>query len=397
MPRLPAASYRLLPWSRASAKNHLLIEARTELEVEGPKFLGFVPPSSSMDHRSIVESPRLEIIEFEDVMSMGGTDLLFKKGSVIHPSLFDPEKEVCPAEKFGVIEFRRNPARFLARVEVTRFIPEAISLIAQCEGNYAHFLVEVLPKLALVNRTGLYPDVPILMAKWTHPNLHAALRLVNKSARKIIMVDRWETVKVARLIAVSPTAYVTAEHRDHAAHGSLRGISNERFPFSRTALTALREDVLKEVTPVETSEHSPTGRYYIRRNHAGNPRRAINAEKIEELARRYGFKAIDPGSMGFAQQVSIFRSASMIVGQVGAALVNTLFSSEGCRILALSPYFEGGNYYFWSNLMGVLGHDLNYIVGPQVESESHTLHRDYTIDIATFELALQNIVTRLDP
>lgn len=91
----------------------------------------------------------------------------------------------------------------------------------------------------------------------------------------------------------------------------------------------------------------------------GNSRRATNADDAELIAARMGYHVIDPGTMSFDHQVSLFSNASAVTGQIGAALVNTLFSPTGCKIVGMSPYYPEANYFFWSNLLGPSATTLN--------------------------------------
>jgi len=116
-----------------------------------------------------------------------------------------------------------------------------------------------------------------------------------------------------------------------------------------------------------------------------------NAEAVEAAILEYGFVSLNPARFSFEEQVAIFSEAQCIVAPVGAALANAIFSPSGCRIVALAAYYENANYYYFSNLMGVLGHQLHYLVGPHVSRTGDILHRDYTIDIDALHTALRQI------
>jgi capsular polysaccharide biosynthesis protein len=87
-------------------------------------------------------------------------------------------------------------------------------------------------------------------------------------------------------------------------------------------------------------------------------------------------------------QVAAFASASKVVSPLGAALSNMIFAPKGCKVLGLSPYYKNASYYYFSNFMGVLGHDLHYVLGKQINDNGHPFHRDYEIDLDALKLAL---------
>lgn len=114
-----------------------------------------------------------------------------------------------------------------------------------------------------------------------------------------------------------------------------------------------------------------------------------NIEKVERLIMKFGFKVIDPGKLSFAEQISVFMNADTIVSAVGAAMANMIFMPSGSRIIAMAPYYENANYYYFSNMAGVLDHELFYVLGPQKETGDHPLHKDYDVDIGALFGALK--------
>lgn len=247
----PKRGHVAIPMNLAPTSSRVLIEAEHWYDVPSPNFVGKTPTDQKHGATTPVKSPKLEIAEIIDASIIGGTDLIFKDRTVIHPDLYNPATEVCPAETFGLIKVHGKTIRAVNRPK--RRVHQAVSLISQCEGNYAHFLVEVLPRLTVLNQSNLFDDAPILMAKWTHPNFHRALHAVNQGRREIILVDRWESIFVDHLITVSPTAYIVAEHRDHYKTRSLVASSRERFPFSRSALLSTKAAILSNYPNLQPS------------------------------------------------------------------------------------------------------------------------------------------------
>jgi capsular polysaccharide biosynthesis protein len=117
----------------------------------------------------------------------------------------------------------------------------------------------------------------------------------------------------------------------------------------------------------------------------------INMAEVESLILSYGFEALDPAELSVVDQMAVFQDAEYIISPVGAALANAIFTPAGCKVIALAPYYENANYYYYSNLMGVLGHDLHYVLGTQVEMDGHVLHRNYSIDLDALKEALERL------
>ena len=101
---------------------------------------------------------------------------------------------------------------------------------------------------------------------------------------------------------------------------------------------------------------------------------------------------ITPESMGFTEQVVACVDAEIIIAPIGASLANMIFARSGCKIIVLSPYYDEASYYYYSNLAGVLGHELHYVLGYQINENRHPIHRDYRIKVDDLLLTLQKVI-----
>ena len=374
--------------SQQRLKPVLFAEA-SEMEIPGPQFIGHYPMEFHAEPNVTLELPAITAVELRDVRVMGGTNLIYFEDQAIYPDLFIPRRDSMPIELHGIASV--DPGRCTIRVPLairSRREASAISLLGQCTGNYAHWLTETLPKLLVADGIEAFDGLPLLVDDWIHPNFHASVKLLNRNERPIIFVRRWSALSLVRLVDVSPTAYVPADFRGSDPRGGgTPEPAADQFPFSKVALDMLRQEA--QVIASVQNNHGAK-RLYIQRNpeSVGNGRFVGNIEEVERLIFARGFKGVDPGKMSVAEQMAIFRDAEVVVSPIGAALANLIFAPPGCTVIVLAPYFENANYYYFSNLMGVLGHRLRYVLGPQLEINEPLLHRNYKIDIAALEEAL---------
>jgi capsular polysaccharide biosynthesis protein len=77
-------------------------------------------------------------------------------------------------------------------------------------------------------------------------------------------------------------------------------------------------------------------RLYVARTDAEHRKMRNEDALIAELARR-GFEIIVPGSLSFAEQVALFRGASVVVGPHGAGMTNIVFCEPGTIVYELVP------------------------------------------------------------
>jgi capsular polysaccharide biosynthesis protein len=371
------------------------IELKTRIEIPGPRFTGVCRDQNT--EMVGLDMPRLEVVEIRDATVLGGTNFILTGGMAVHPDLFVPSRDTSPAELHGGASI--NPLTHQLKLYLPRRIPKGnrcISLLGQCTGNYAHWLTETLPKLMIVDAIAKYRHLPLLVDDWIHPNFYDSINLLSREPRELVSVARFRPYKVSSVVDVSPPAYTPPEYRAYMATKELVKTTHEVFSFSRRALEMLREAAWKAVTSKAVSSGTDSKKrrkLYLRREKesCGNPRMIGNIEAVEKLIMRFGFEPIDPGKLSFSEQVTVFMNAETVVSPVGAALANMIFMPPGGEIIALAPRYENANYYYFSNLAGVLNHKLVYALGPQKMRGDHPLHKDYDVDMDELSDALSNL------
>jgi len=108
-------------------------------------------------------------------------------------------------------------------------------------------------------------------------------------------------------------------------------------------------------------------------------RRVINREAVVSYFSEAGYVIAQPEQLSLKEQIDLFSTATVIVGQTGAGLANMLFAPEGAKIIVLSgnPEDPGPHNYF-PNLARALGHEMHYMAfGPPASD----LHIDFEVDI----------------
>jgi capsular polysaccharide biosynthesis protein len=334
-----------------------------------------------------IESPSLSIFEFDHCMLVGGVDFVFVGDMAVHHDLFVPSVHNCPAENLGLISMKRKENALSLNVSrPPSTLETGISLIGQCSGNYAHWLTETLPKLAVLNVFREYENVPLLVDDGLHPNMYESIQFINENRREVIRVKYGEPVLINRLVTTSAPSY-----ERYVPHGV---DSHEAEPyinrFSRPALCKLRSSVSSGM--LDTAYAVSKRIYLARGRKSGNIRQITNASEIEATVLANGFRCVDPEAMTFKDQASACIGAEAIVAPVGASLANMIFAPPGCKIIVLAPYYGEASYFYYSNLAGVLGHEVHYILGKQTKCRRHPIHRDYYVDPEVLACALRTVV-----
>ena len=390
LPSSITVPYVIAQWSNfrdPEVINRFTFEPARSIDIPPPRFASTwhsVRPHAAGNLK--IEMPKLEVVEFRGAIVVGATDFIVAGQTAIFPDAFNPENDTCPAEVFGIASINRD--RNTLRLYLTqepKQVEMAVTLLGQNTSNYAHWLSEILPKLVILDTFSEFDRTPLLLDHGLHPNIYESIRTLNTKGREIIPVERWRPVQLDRLVSISHPAYEPYVPHALSKNGSSKIIN----AFSRPALKALREEACRATETTETRWPLGTKRIYIRRSRKSeNARRVINSDLIERFLEKRNFKVLEPASMNFSGQVAACKEAEFIIAPVGAALANMIFSPPGCKIIALAPYYDDANYYYYSNLAGVLEHELYYVLGRQIENAGHPMHRDYSIDLSELEKAI---------
>jgi hypothetical protein len=197
--------------------------------------------------------------------------------------------------------------------------------------NYGHFLIDMFPKawLAthLLNRrhfTYVVHDSELL------PVVREALTRIGVNPFAVSVTDKGPVLCESVLVI------------DGLSHHSVY-----QSPLCVQALTDLAEPI----------PAAPYPKIFVSRHAALRP--LLNQEAAEAVMRDRGFAVVDTAQMTLAEQISLFKGASTVVGPLGAALTNIAFCPRGSRIVALTAQ-SFPDTFFWF-LSQHRGHDYREI------------------------------------
>lgn len=360
------------------------------IEIPPPFFSGYSSETARKRNLAIkINSPGLDVFVFSTATVVGGVDFVFINEIALHHDLFIPSQHHCPAENVGVVSVNRNKNRlrlYLTQTQRPKKIPMAATMIGQCSGNYAHWLTETLPKLLVLDAYGEFSDLPLLVDDGLHPNIYESINLVSSNRREVIVVKRWEPVLLDKLVTVSQPGY--ERYAPHGIHsGEVHAYVNT---FSRTALLMLRDAARNALEGYPRLRAK--GIFLARNENSKNIRQIENSSVVMAAIRAHGIHLITPESMDFKEQVAACIDAEIIVAPIGASLANMIFAPPGCKVIVLAPYYDDASYFYYSNLAGILGHELHYVLGPQMNESQHPIHRNYHIDIEILMATLEQMM-----
>lgn len=213
--------------------------------------------------------------------------------------------------------------------------------------NYGHWLVDDLPRakawLELRNRLGI--ACTILLPKFGNEinEVRAnSLRTLIDPLIDIEFISPERPYRVKNLYYATPVSF----------HPRIKNPAAIDFVRSRAA-ACLHE-----------SQDEPTLKLFVARR-PPNSRSIVNFDELWTFLSARGFELIEAEKIDFASQATLFQNAKIVVGQMGAAMTNSLFCRPAISLIYLSPI--GWAEPFYLDLAALGGQQYNLLAGPPVQ------------------------------
>lgn len=315
--------------------------------------------------------PEVSVAVVDNAVIYGGSNLVFVDDDVICHDLFDEVRDSTNEEHNGwaLINAKSKRVRWLLNDKKPFELPTAATFVDACAQNYAHWLTEVLPRIALFCNEECYKDVPIVVNNGLHPNILDSLLMVTGSERKIFTLPTSRAMAVNKLYITSVAGYVPFGRRTSKGSGHSHGI------FSLQAFETLCFYFDDQSSGID--EHNWPEKIYIRRN--SGMRKVVNIDEIEELLVERGFVFVEPEKLTFLQQVKLFKNAKIIVGATGAGLSNAIFCMPGTHVAVFMGKHEDMIYRYWLNMLAPLKLTISYVLGEIVKNKDLGIHGDFVV------------------
>jgi len=182
------------------------------------------------------------------------------------------------------------------------------------DGNYCHWLIDELPRLALLcHRT----DVTIVIADVPVPWRRDLLDILGIAPERIVMLGSHEALRADILLVPNAT-----RDMQHPARKGAAWVFD--WLGSHVGLPALARCV----------PAAPTRRLYVGRGDATG-RRLLNETALLRVLEPAGFVSVTLAGKSVAEQVGLFAGAEAIIGLHGAGLTNLVFCAAATSVVEI--------------------------------------------------------------
>lgn len=234
------------------------------------------------------------------------------------------------------------PIRALAATLVRprgKLLDSAVTLVNAWSDSYFHWVTEMLPRVAVLMEAGIECSAVIVRGKMKRWQSESLAMLGADSAR-FVQADGF--IPVRRLLVPSFPRVL--------AEGCGFSVPS---PWS---LAAMRKRIC-----VGSMKSERANVWITRRKASG--RRILNEDEIAPLLKKINFRMAVLEDMTFAEQVSLFRHARVVVGPHGAGLANIVFCQPGTKVIEVVGSFVNASFL---TLAASLGLEYTFFQGKMV-------------------------------
>ena len=254
-------------------------------------------------------------------------------------------------------------------------VPGRLGLLAaRGDGNYYHFLHDVIARLSVLERWSGAPAIEGYYLPQSTGFQRELAALAGLPTGLVIDSDAVPHLRARRLLVPS-LPDLDLEHPGWATE------------FLRSRLLPA------DAAPV------PGRCIYVTRGAQRNNRIVVNEDAVLEALAPYGVQVVDPSALGVAEQIRAFAEAELVVAPHGAALANLTFASAGAAVVELfAPDFVQGCY--WKLSTTVPGLRYRYLVGEGRTSrrrEGLGVSADIQIDVRSLKRLVEGVVRTASP
>lgn len=294
---MPAYQYRTLPTFNVTG--------------EGPQ-----------QREKIVGDKRIRIYRLQNVF-VGRRGVIFSEDGLLfssHTAPFgkdivkNPDLYSYVMSPYG-FSWKKNTHKFARHFEIPnsfRIIEEPVFLTSSYwEQAYTHFLIELLPALALWRQ--FHRDIKLLVSKNVYEARRDIFTLAGVGLNEVFTKETDELLYVKELLVADFPRFTSPETAEF-----------------------LEEAIGRHFQPFAQSEKSGQPIYLARHDEFAWDRFVLNEPELISGLQKRGFRIFVPSRHSFREQLETITQAPLVIGQYGGALFNLLLGIKHKNVIILS-------------------------------------------------------------
>lgn len=343
--------------------------ARPAEEVSRPAAQGVPAAHATFAAVSGEVIPRVTVAELPGGRVLGPNRAVISgRGDLVHEVswYFGTDRERPLEHPLFMHPFQPPPVDISGRLGV---------LASRGDSNYYHFLVDALPRLAIMAQC---PEIAP-PERWYVPAGAGFQR------------------DLLTMFGLQPDQWIDAGEVPHVRAECLvvPGLPAATVMNPPWVVDLLRTRLLPDGDGGVAEPRRPI---YLTRGTQLNNRRVVNEAEVLELLTERGFTVVDPGALSVAEQIRACAGASIIVGAHGAGMTNLMFAGPGAAVVELFP---GGDVLpdcYWTLSRSVPGLEYRYLAGvggSMRQDYNRALVSDIVVDVHALAGILDDLAARM--
>lgn len=271
---------------------------------------------------------------------------IFKPNGLVITSNFEILTQSVMSEK---IKFSLNLEQIKETINNSpKLSGTYISLLSDYSFNYAHWLMDGLPKLALLEilNHDRRSDLKYIIPENPPSYIIDSLKLLGIKEKQLVEIKS-SSIVVEKLILT------------HAAQNNGRP--------SKTHFLKIRNRLLSSFL---NNKNTPLPHKLIYISRSNSSRKIVNESEILPILNDYNFEIIRCEELSFTEQIEIFSQAKIILGSHGAGIYNQIFCNQGTTIIEIY------NKQYWNHssrmIASFLKHSHWHIFAENVDQDYET-------------------------
>jgi len=312
-----------IPESALAERTYVI--AATELSIKS----NTVRNLETIAHRSTLKFPESYVCKFPNA------EVFPEYGVISVANTFFIQESChmksCHASLFNSCIQEITNERVLITTGQTKLFPEENCIYIGHNNNFYHWLIDELPRLALIETNEQYQTAALLIDKKAALWQYQLLSMLGVEKERWRLIDFGQPTTFGNLIVPSRLS------RNMVAHPG--------------AVSFMRNKLLSNANNLSIK---PGNRIYVTRTQkTSTGRTMLNQQSIIAKFKKANFRIVDPTLFSLEEQIELFSDADVVAGPVGAALTNILFAPKETRVLSLGPdQFIGETYTSIASAIG---------------------------------------------
>lgn len=273
------------------------------------------------------------------------------------------------------------------KIDEAKIIKNALFLGGNGSFNYYHWMIEIAPKLLLLDNNLLKANKinKILINDCVIKNDNYN-QILSKYAKHLIDIE---------FISVNQNKIVFVEELYFVNTFNQTVYNYKEAPQNYQVTTIYNQKILEKMkfclsSSVKTDNHENNKKIFILRNEdtvSEYNNRRYNQCEIFSFFKTQGFIGFYPDKLTIDEQINLFNFAEFIVGPSGASWSNLIFCTAGTKAISWIP--ESLEYFdTYSSLAFINNIDMRFI---KYEVEGNNIHQPYNIDVNSLTTLYKNM------